>query len=90
MKEVEAVLDHFVCTRNGSYWKFLVKWKRRPSLEYIWIVESDPQGLNPNLYKQYLVYHSTMPSSIKLGTDYRNQFKMCNRDQNRQIYRPNL
>ena len=79
--EIENVLkDQLVSTRQGGYYKFLVKWRGKPHYENTWITTIDFQKLKSNLYELYQASNSSKLSSFKLGgIDGEKSFKVYSR-----------
>ena len=66
--KIEYVLDdQLVSTQQGGYQNFLVKWRGKPHSENTWIMTTDFQKLNPDLYELYQASNSSEPSSFKPG-----------------------
>ena len=79
--KIEYVLDdQLVSTQQGGYQNFLVKWRGKPHSENTWIMTTDFQKLNPDLYELYQASNSSEPSSFKPGRiDGGNPFKVYSR-----------
>ncbi|RVW18630.1 hypothetical protein CK203_104248 [Vitis vinifera] len=66
--KIEYVLDdQLVSTQQGGYQNFLVKWRGKPHSENTWIMTTDFQKLNPDLYELYQASNSSEQSSFKPG-----------------------
>jgi hypothetical protein len=64
-EQIDVILDdQLVSMRRGGYQKFLVRWKGRPESDNSWIKADEVQRLNPDLYDEYLAFHSTESSSF--------------------------
>lgn len=65
--EVEAVLqDEFVASSNGSFQRFLVKWRDHSDSDATWISEAaEFRALDPLLLDEYLQTYSPVSSSFQ-------------------------
>ena len=58
MDVIEDVLNkQIVSTKNGRYKKFLIKWKGKPISKSTWIIASDFQCCDPELFDRYQPFH---------------------------------
>ncbi|KAH7571130.1 hypothetical protein JRO89_XS05G0257200 [Xanthoceras sorbifolium] len=63
---VDDILDHqFVSTRRGGYYKFLVRWAKKPISEAVWLQAQEIQRLNPELFHAYTLQN--LPESSFCG-----------------------
>ena len=79
--EIEYVLDdQLMSTQQGGSHKFLVKWQGKPHSKNIWIMTTDFQKLNPDLYELYQTSNSSKLSFFKpRGIDGGKPFKVYSR-----------
>ena len=79
--EIEYVLDdQLMSTQQGGYHKFLVKWQGKPHSKNTWIMTTDFQKLNPDLYELYQTSNSSKLSFFKpRGIDGGKPFKVYSR-----------
>ena len=66
-ESIDAILDEqIVSTRDGGFYCFLVRWRRRPDYDCTWITRDELHQQDPDLleyYKSSSDFHSTGLSS---------------------------
>ena len=70
-ESIDAILDEqIVSTRDGGFYCFLVRWRRRPDYDCTWITRDELHQLDPDLLEYYQSssdFHSTRLSSSHPG-----------------------
>ncbi|KAH7549905.1 hypothetical protein JRO89_XS13G0103300 [Xanthoceras sorbifolium] len=65
---VDDILNHqFVSTRRGGYYKFLVRWAKKPISEAVWLQAQEIQRLNPELFHAYTLQNLPESSFCRAG-----------------------
>ena len=53
-ESIDAILDEqIVSTRDGGFYCFLVRWRRRPDYDCTWITRDELHQLDPDLLEYY-------------------------------------